>query len=67
MLDEYALLGLCPDGQIMQLARPLLALEVLNGDTVPGCRDGDMVRVGGRVARRQRPLAKAVFLTLEDE
>ena len=67
MLDEYALLRLCPDGQIMQLARPLLGPEVLNSDAVQGCRDGDVVRVAGRVVRRQRPLAKAMFLTLEDE
>ena len=32
-----------------------------------GCRDGDVARVAGRVVRRQRPLAKAVFLTFEDE
>ena len=49
------------------MARPLLALEALNSDTVQGCRDGDVVRVAGRVVRRQRPLAKAVLLTLEDE
>ena len=67
MLDEYSLLGLCPDGQVMELARPLLGPDVLNSDTVQGCRDGDLVRVAGRVVRRQRPLAKAVFLTLEDE
>ena len=67
MLDEYALLGLCPDGQIMELARPLPGPDVLNSDTVQGCRDGDVVLVAGRVVRRQRPLAKAVFLTLEDE
>ncbi len=67
MLDEYALLGLCPDGQVMELARPLLGPHVLNSDTVQGCGDGDVVRVAGRVVGRQRPLAKAVFLTLEDE
>ena len=66
-LDEYALLGLCPEGQIMELARALLGPEVLNSDTVSGCRDGDVARVAGRVVRRQRPLARAVFLTLEDE
>ena len=67
MLDEYALLGLCPDGHVMELARPLLGPEVLNSDTVQGCRDGDVALVAGRVVRRQRPLAEAVFLTLEDE
>ena len=55
MLDEYALFGLCPDGQIMELARPLLGGDVLNSDTVQGCRDGDVARVAGRVVRRQRP------------
>ena len=67
MLDEYALPGLCPDGQVMELARPLLGPEVLNSATVQGCRDGDVARVASRVVRHQRPLAKAVFLTLEDE
>ena len=67
MLGEYAVLGLCPDGQVMELARPLLGAGVLDSDTVQGCRDGDVVRVAGRVVRRQRPLARAVFLTLEDE
>ena len=49
------------------LARILLGPAALNSDAVQGCRDGDMVRVAGRVVRRQRPLAKAVFLTLEYE
>ena len=60
MLDEYAMLGLCPDGHVMELLRPQLGPEVLTSD-------GDVVRVAGRVVRRQRPLAAAVFLTLEDE
>ena len=67
MLDEYAMLGLCPDGHVMELLRPQLGPEVLTSDGLLGCRDGDVVRVAGRVVRRQRPLAAAVFLTLEDE
>ena len=67
MLDEYAMLGLCPDGHVMELVRPQLGPEVLTSDRLFGCRDGDVVRVAGRVVRRQRPLAAAVFLTLEDE
>ena len=39
MLGKYALLGLCPDGQVMELARPLLWPNVLNSDTVQGRRD----------------------------
>ena len=67
MLDEYAMLGLCPDGHVMELLRHQLGPEVLTSDGLLGCRDGDVVRVAGRVVRRQRPLAAAVFLTLEDE
>ena len=67
MLDEYAMLGLCPDGHVMELLRPQLGSEVLSSDGLLGCRDGDVVQVAGRVVRRQRPLAAAVFLTLEDE
>lgn len=67
ILDEYAMLGLCPDGHVMELVRPQLGSEVLTSDDLLGCFDGDIVRVAGRVVRRQRPLAAAVFLTLEDE
>ena len=67
MLDEYAMLGLCPDGHVMELLRPQLGPDVLTSDGLLGRRDGDVVRVAGRVVRRQRPLAAAVFLTLEDE
>ncbi len=67
MLDEYAMLGLCPDGHVMELLRPQLGAEVLTSDGLLGSGDGEVVRVAGRVVRRQRPLATAVFLTLEDE
>lgn len=67
MLAEYELLGLCPDRQIMELLRPGLEDEVLTSEALEGCAEGELVKVAGRVVRRQRPLAKAVFLTLEDE
>ena len=67
MLDEYAVLGLCPNGHVMEPVRPSLGQDVLTGDGLLGSSDGDTVRVAGRVVRRQRPLAAAVFLTLEDE
>ena len=44
-----------------------LGEEALTSDGLLGCRDGEVVRVAGRVVHRQRPLAAAVFLTLEDE
>ena len=67
MLDEYEMLGLCPDGQVMELIRPYLGRGVVPAEGLRAYRDGDIVRVAGRVVRRQRPLAKAVFMTLEDE
>lgn len=67
MLDDYAMLGLCTDRHVMELLRPQLAAAVLTSDGLLGCDDGDMVRVSGRVVRRQRPLAAVVSLTLEDE
>ncbi len=67
MLDEYAVLGLCPDGHVMELVRPSLGQDVLTSDGLLESADGDLVRVAGWVVRRQRPLAAAVFLTLEDE
>ena len=67
ILDEYAMLGLCPDGHVMERLLLQLGEEALTSDGLLGCRDGDVVRVVRRVVRRQRPLAAAVFLTLEDE
>ena len=55
------------DGHVAEIARPPLQQEALNSDTEQGCRDDDLARVADRVVRRQRPLARAVFLTLEDE
>ena len=51
----------------MELYRAGLGPEVLTSDTLGGCADSDVVRVARRVVRRQCPLVKAVFLTLEDE
>ncbi len=48
------------------LARTLLGPEAPNGDPLQGGLDSDVVRVAHRVVRHQRPLARAVFLTLED-
>ena len=54
MLDEYAVLGLCPDGHVMELVRQSLGQDVLTSDGLLGSADGDTVRVAGRVVRRQR-------------
>ena len=67
MAGEYRTLGLYPDGHLMAHMRPHLGAGVVPSNEVPGLDDGEKVTVAGLVIRRQRPLAKAVFITLEDE
>ena len=67
MAGEYRTLGLYPAGHLMAKLRPTLGPDVVPSDEVPHMKDGMEVTVAGLVIRRQRPLAKAVFLTLEDE
>ena len=67
MVGEYRTMGLYPDGHLMAKLRPGLDPGIVSSDEVPHLRDGEEVMVAGLVIRRQRPLAKAVFLTLEDE
>ena len=67
MEGEYHTLGLYPNGCLMASLRPQLGTDVLSSLDIPGMSDGADVTVAGLVIRRQRPLAKAVFVTLEDE
>ena len=67
MAGEYRTMGIYPTGHLMQKLRPVLGHEVVSSDEVSHIKDGVEVTVAGLVIRRQRPLAKAVFLTLEDE
>ena len=67
MGEEYRILGLYPEGHLMSMARPYMGRGILSSRDLEAKADGDIVTVAGLVIRRQRPLAKAVFLTLEDE
>jgi len=67
MGEEYRIMGLYPEGHLMAMARPHLRRGILSSRDIESKADGDIVTVAGLVIRRQRPLAKAVFLTLEDE
>ncbi|PKB71353.1 MAG: hypothetical protein BZY87_05725 [SAR202 cluster bacterium Io17-Chloro-G6] len=67
MGEEYRIMGLYPEGHLMALARSHLRPGILSSRDLDDKADGDVVTVAGLVIRRQRPLAKAVFLTLEDE
>ena len=67
MAGEYQTMGVYPGGHLMAHVRPHLPKEVIPSHDVPDLEDGKNVTVAGLVIRRQRPLAKAVFITLEDE
>jgi len=67
MMAEYDTMGVYPDGHIMAMLRPSLPRDVTTSDRLKGLPDGATVRVAGVVIRRQRPLRKATFITLEDE
>jgi error-prone DNA polymerase len=67
MEGEYRTLGLHPSGHMMEHLRKQLGEEVVASCEISGLPDGARVTVAGLVIRRQRPLAKAVFITLEDE
>jgi error-prone DNA polymerase len=67
MKDEYNVLSLFPAGHVMAMLRPYLSPALYCSKDIPRLRDGDEVVTAGMVIRRQRPLAKVVFITLEDE
>ena len=67
MVREYRTMGLHPASHVMAYIRESLGANVLTSDEVPSVPDGETVTVAGLVIRRQRPLAKAVYITLEDE
>jgi error-prone DNA polymerase len=67
MDDEYRSLGLYPKGHIMGMLRSELDHQVLTSQDLLQMPEGATVSVAGLVVRRQRPLGKAVYMTLEDE
>ncbi len=67
MNDEYNVLNLFPAGHVMAMLRPLFKTVVTSSKDIQGLKDGDELTTAGLVIRRQRPLGKAVFITLEDE
>jgi error-prone DNA polymerase len=64
--EEYAVLGLSPDGHVMAQLRPRFKGFLTSRD-ISKLHDGVAVTAAGLVIRRQRPHGKVVFLTLEDE
>ena len=67
MESEYRVMGLHTKGHILGYYRRLLDKDVMNSMQVLANENGARVTVAGLVIRRQRPVSKAVFITLEDE
>jgi error-prone DNA polymerase len=67
MNGEYNVLNLFPAGHIMATLRPRFNSGVRCSKDIELLRDGTEITTAGLVIRRQRPLGKAVFITLEDE
>ena len=68
MTYEYETLSLWTDGHVMSTMRELLTEHhILNSTQLDDKSDEERVIVAGKVLRRQRPLGKMVFMTLEDE
>ncbi len=67
MRDEYSVLSLFPAGHIMSRLRPQLKGKIMCSNEVSALPNDTEVVTAGLVIRRQRPLSKAVFITLEDE
>jgi error-prone DNA polymerase len=67
MEGEYRTLSLFPAGHIMGMLRPHLDQHILTSQQILDLPEGAQIIVAGLVIRRQRPLGRAVFITLEDE
>lgn len=67
MEKEYRILKTYPNGHIMKHLRHYIPKEVKNTDQAKQLYHSQYVTVAGMVIRRQQPLSRAIFLTLEDE
>ena len=67
MKEEYNVLSLFPAGHIMSRLRSGFSSDVYCSTDIECLPDGTAVTTAGLVIRRQRPMGKAVFITLEDE
>ncbi|MCY3694630.1 MAG: DNA polymerase III subunit alpha [Chloroflexi bacterium] len=67
MAYEYQTLRLFTGGHVMETLRPRLADCVLSSRQLDQVPDGARISAAGKVLRRQRPLGKMVFMTLQDE
>lgn len=67
MAFEYQALALWSGGHVMSQLRAGLGPQFSDSRQIEEMSDGAYVTTAGKVLRRQRPLGKMVFMTLEDE
>ena len=69
MAGEYRVLGMYPQGHLMEFVRPRFSPRVLPSREVAKVPEGEMAVVAGWPIARQHPKGRAgtVFVTLEDE
>jgi error-prone DNA polymerase len=67
MKDEYNVLSLFPAGHVMASLRSRFPNYMCCSKDIDRLKDGAEITTAGLVIRRQRPLGKVVFITLEDE
>ena len=65
MAYEYQTLRLFTGGHVMETLRPRLTDQVLSSRQLDQVPDGARISAAGKVLRRQRPLGKMVFMTLQ--
>ena len=67
MSGEYKSMGVYIKGHIMKEVRGKIDFRLFASNEVDKMEDGSKVIIAGLVIRRQKPLAKSVFMTIEDE
>ena len=69
MAGEYEVMGIYPQGHLMEFIRPQLGREVLPATAVCGLDEGASAQVAGWPIARQHPKGRdgTVFVTIEDE
>ena len=69
MAGEYEVMGIYPQGHLMEFVRPDLGADVLTTTAVYGLEEGEEALVAGWPIARQHPKGQegTVFVTIEDE
>ena len=69
MAGEYEVMGIYPQGHLMEFIRPQLGREVLPATAVYGLEEDAEALVAGWPIARQHPMGQegTVFVTIEDE